>query len=106
MGFMGSLGLPRMALLKVKPGVFYSNWLENKSAFCCFRVCSGKHLCASSFLIFPGHSSPVLPRPDPTCVSCPSLCPLCLLYAVDTACQAATKPEHIRGVQAELHKAL
>lgn len=41
-GSMGSLGLPRMALLKVKPGMFYSNWLENKSAFCCFRVCSGK----------------------------------------------------------------
>lgn len=48
-GSMGSLGLPRMALLKMKPGVFYSNWLENKSAFCCFRVCSGK-LVSLSFL--------------------------------------------------------
>lgn len=60
-GSMGSLGLPRMALLKVKPAVFYSTWLENKSAFCCFRVCSGKLV---SF--FPGHSSPVLPCPHPT----------------------------------------
>lgn len=60
-GSMGSLGLPRMALLKVKPAVFYSTWLENKSAFRCFRVCSGKLV---SF--FPGHSSPVLPCPHPT----------------------------------------
>lgn len=64
-GSMGSLSLPRMALLKMKPGVFYSNWLENKSAFCCFRVCSEKLVSLSFLGTF---SSPAM--------STPHMCPL------------------------------
>lgn len=99
-GSMGSLGLPRMALLKVKPAVFYSTWLENKSAFCCFRVCSGKFPSFLGTLLQSCHvHTPHVP--------CPSPCLLCPLYAVGhSACWAATKPESIGGVLAELHKAL
>lgn len=58
MGSMGSLGLPSMALLKAKPGLFYRNsGLKTKVPFAALKS-TGKHLHASIFPISPGHSSP------------------------------------------------
>lgn len=85
MGSMGSLGLPSMALLKAKPGLFYRNsGLKTKVPFAALK---SEYWEASPCFYFPDLSwalFSILPYPHPTG-------PLCPLYAVGcSACRAAT----------------
>ena len=101
MGSVGSLGLPRMALLKAKPGLFYRNsGLKTKVPFAALK---SEYWEASPCFYFPDlswalFSSPAIFTPNVSPV--PTVCSgmLCVL--------GSHKPEHIGGVQAELHKAL